>query len=173
MMAFLKQFNMSPSFLKTDPLSWVVRMMLLLSINTFFKTIQEYYELSIWIFLGLTIIAWALALILIYLKDFGNHWSFWILTAIGMILFLLINWPGSANHLYIFIYLCLILFVSFLNHPKDRMQVLSTNTKWLFVMFMLMAVIQKGITPGYLDGTINSFWLVNGGILSTVAFLFK
>ena len=38
------------------------------------------------------------------------------------------------------------------------------------MVIMLMAVVQKILTPGYLDGTVNAFWLANGGYFKPLYF---
>ena len=104
-----------------------------------------------------------LALGLFRLRRLLWHWGFWAVLALTSLAHIYRDWPGPANHTYAFLYLCLIMVLVMLNQQQERASLLQSNTRWLFAAIMLLAVLQKVITPGYLDGSINAFWLATGG----------
>ena len=87
----------------------------------------------------------------------------WLGLSLSVLAYILYEWPGTANHTYLYWYLCTILFIA-LNQPRtERKNIFQQNTRYLLLITMLLAVLQKVTTPAYIDGSINSFWLVNGG----------
>ncbi len=160
-----------PIKLPNDNVVIVIRLMLLLVATILTKTIQETYEIGLWPFLGLLMVALLLGGLLIRFFNFGDFRYFWLALALFLTTYLLWEWPGPGNHLYVFVYMCLILFFTLSNDPGHRLHLMQTNFTLLFVLILLMAVLQKAITPGYLDGTINAFWLVNSGYFKPLYFL--
>ena len=87
-------------------------------------------------------------------------WLAVTLTVTGYIVF---EWPGPANHTYVFVYISLAFALASGSDSSEQEMILENNARNIFLVVMLFAVLQKAITPGYLDGTINAFWMSVGG----------
>lgn len=144
-------------------LLWAGGFMLLVAVITGCKLLQEYYELGFWPMAGLVSVGALLLLAERLIPQVRNHWMLWLGLSLGVATHIVTNWPGPANHAYVFVYLCLILLVTAWQAPEDRALVFAKNTQYLLLAILVIATFQRIITPGYLDGSINAFWLANGG----------
>ena len=61
------------------------------------------------------------------------------------------DWPLADNHAYLLAYWCLALSIAFF--ASDPAKVLSHQGRWLIGLVFLLAVVQKGSTPNFVDGT--------------------
>ena len=146
------------------------QLLLAIAITTGAKMAQENLGLAQWQMLGLVAGMFFVQWVLIRTINLGRHWMHWTPAVIVVAGYILTNWPGPGNHTYVYLYLCLIFLVIFLNRPQHHESLLIANTRNLFMVIMLMAVVQKILTPGYLDGTVNAFWLANGGYFKPLYF---
>mgnify|MGYP007044780742 CR=1 FL=1 len=61
------------------------------------------------------------------------------------------DWPLADKHAYLLAYWCLALSIAFF--ASDPAKVLSHQGRWLIGLVFLLAVVQKGSTPNFVDGT--------------------
>lgn len=133
------------------------------------KVILSHYELDMLINFGIVSFALLVLFILAKLKEnILFTWQTWFGVALLLSVYLLQEWPRPANHLYVYIYMSLILFVVFLNDKTKHNKLLEFNLTALFAVIMTMAIIQKLITPEYMNGTTNTFWLLGGGFFELI-----
>ena len=149
-----------------------IRMMLVIAVTMGCKLLQEWYEFGQWPLLGLLAVSLVALWAGIRFIDLGKQALVWLAIVAGIAIYMIPEWPGPANHTYVYAYLCLVLFLVLRNAPAERTSLLTRNTLYLFNAIMLLAVIQKAITPGYLDGTINAFWLATGGYCEPIYIFF-
>lgn len=149
-------------FLSIPTVRMFALLMMVLGVGTLTKMLQHLLILDMITTMGLylaliTVTVWSFRA-----KDAGAQWWAWATVAACMAVYILRRWPLPANHSYVYMYLSLALMCVFLNRPADRLRVLRVNTLLLIAVVMLFAVVQKVLTPGYLDGSLNAFRLANG-----------
>lgn len=127
------------------------------------KMLQETLELPVGGALPFALAAVAIVWLVARFTQLTQHWAVWAVMALCTGVYLVVRWPGPANHTYVFGYMCVALAMTGLSASEHRQHVLRTNMQGLMLAIMAFAVLQKAITPGYLDGTINAFWLATGG----------
>ena len=64
------------------------------------------------------------------------------------------DWPLADNHAYLLAYWCLALSIAFATSEPSR--ILSHQARWLIGLVFLLAVLQKGSTANFVDGTFFS-----------------
>ena len=64
------------------------------------------------------------------------------------------DWPLADNHAYLLAYWCLALSIAFATSQPARM--LPHQARWLIGLVFLLAVLQKGSTANFVDGTFFS-----------------
>lgn len=147
-----------------------VYMLSILGVIVFSKVMLSYSDLDFTINTTFSMMGLAVVVLLLrYRSAYFFSWQLWLVVALGLTTYLLEEWPRPANHLYVFIYFTLTLVVVFLNESKERAALLMFNFKGLFAVIMVMAVVQKLMTPEYMDGTTNSFWILRGGFFELMA----
>jgi hypothetical protein len=70
------------------------------------------------------------------------------------------NWPLPDNHAYLLAYWCGAISLALLGREEDADQVLSSNARLLIGLTFLLAVIQKAVSPDYLDTSFFRFILI-------------
>ena len=156
----------------SSPFQIVRYALLIIGTTSMAKVIQEYFNLESESSL-LILIALFFAYGILVKKKLHDHSIFWIFITLFCGIYIVINWPGPGNHTYVFLYLTMTVAVTLIGVKTYRLQVLQTNTKYIFLVIMFFAAWQKLITPIYMDGTINAFWIVNGGYYQPVYHFFN
>lgn len=105
-----------------------------------------------------------LALILITsLFSFRFLRSPWMWLLVGLVLFAgnISEWYLVDNHRWLFVLWAItISSVYFCIEKEKRIEVLANNAKWLFILVMLFAVLQKAFEPSYVDGSFFAYTLL-------------
>ena len=70
------------------------------------------------------------------------------------------NWPLPDNHAYLLVYWCGAISISLHGREEEADRVLSSNARLLIGLTFLLAVIQKAVSPDYLDTSFFRFILI-------------
>jgi hypothetical protein len=82
-----------------------------------------------------------------------------------------LNWYVIDNHQYVLIYWCLSIFLALLLGEEDRDQCLAKNGSLLIGLSMLLAMVQKLITPSYVNGSFFEYLLLCSPRLEAIAWM--
>lgn len=81
------------------------------------------------------------------------------------------HWWEIDNHQYLYLYWCASLFFSLLLKPEARMRAIGINAALFLGLTMMLASVQKLLTPEYLDGTFFEYILLCDKRMEPVAWL--
>jgi len=89
----------------------------------------------------------------------------WPLVTIGFLIALVSRPLDVPNHHWMMTYLSAAIAVSVLSTSKDatRIENLQTNTRWLVIVLMGFATLQKLLSTNFINGTYIGFELARGG----------
>lgn len=89
-----------------------------------------------------------------------RHSGIWIALTLIAAWRVISNWPVTDNHAYLLAYWCGAISVALLGRTADADHVLSSNARLLIGLTFLLAVIQKAVSPDYLDTSFFRFILL-------------
>jgi hypothetical protein len=104
-------------------------------------------------------------LIVVFVERFGSRWTGWCAVAAVMISGIAMRPLEVPNHHYLLTYASAALVLSLTGTPGHREALLRTNARWLIVVLMSIATLQRLLQPAFLDGSYLGFELAHGGFL--------
>jgi hypothetical protein len=86
---------------------------------------------------------------------------YWLVTLLLVTVAGLVTWYAIDNHQYLFIYWCLALCLTLRLGPEDRDPCLAQSAALLLGTAMLLAALQKLLSPSYLSGAFFEYTLLS------------
>ena len=116
-----------------------------------------------------------LALILILVARPSCTISPWPwLVVLGTLFYSLLKRPLDVpNHHYMMTYLSLALVLTFTTPQEKQTSIIACNVRWMLVVLMGFATVQKLLSPTFLDSSYLGYELVRGGFCDPVLHLFE
>jgi hypothetical protein len=126
-----------------------------------------------------TVVEWGMVLLMTWLllgivsHDFRRSPMLWLLVSLTLVGLNGYTWQTTDNHKWLFTLWAIVITVSLL--PRYRFQteaILASNARWLIILVMLFAVLQKTLDPTYLDGSFFTYtYLVDGRFATVTSWL--
>ena len=96
----------------------------------------------------------------------------WLVVFVSLLYSLIERPLDVPNHHYMMTYLSLALVLIFTAPRAEQLSVMSCNVRWMLVVLMAFATVQKLLSPTFLDSSYLSYELVRGGFGDPVLPLF-
>ncbi len=118
------------------------------------------------------IVFWAVSHVLLMNPQKIYTPFFWLMLAALYILDIIHNPFFPANHHYLLFYLCLIFYFVFQSDENaDREVLLKRNIKWVLVLLMFLAGVQKALSSEFIDGSFMAGSVLDGSYFKPIYYL--
>lgn len=102
----------------------------------------------------------------------ANAWFLWMVVTMTLLAGIIARPLDVPNHHFMMTYLAAALSLSLSAPAEERSAHLQNNARWLLIVLMGLATIQKLLSPAFMDGSYISYEIVGGGFAGPVLGLF-
>ncbi|MEZ5042039.1 MAG: hypothetical protein R2828_19235 [Saprospiraceae bacterium] len=90
---------------------------------------------------------------------------FWLGASVLFAINIAVDWYTPANHHFLANYLCLVLFLAFLQPREEQEAFIANNFRWVTAILFFFVTFQKIMSPSYMDGSFFGYMIAHGGFL--------